>query len=98
MTRFLKTVEKETMALIDAMEDKGLTYFYNDYQNQDEVILGFKLVRSESSRSSCNTNPYSEVKMPTPEMTSILEIFCQANDIKFSSKDFKVYSFNYMSY
>ena len=88
-------VEKSTKSLIDSMESNGLSYFYADYEKQEEIILGFQLAKSCGSYSG---KQYNIVLLPTPEMSSLLEIFCQANNINFSPQDFKIYTFNYFSY
>lgn len=82
--------------LLDSMEDKGLSYYYSDYENKEEVVLGFILGRD--GYSSRKYSPFVEVKLPTPGMTEEIKKFCEENGIPFKDGDCKTWVFTYHSY
>ena len=82
--------------LLDSQEDNGLSYFYIDCENQNEVIVGFRLGRTGSHRNG--SYEFFKVKSMTPQMTQELMAFFSQRGITTTEKDFDTYVFQYYSY
>ena len=82
--------------LLDSQEDDGLSYFYSDYENQSQVILGFRLGKTGSHRN--NDATFFKIKNVTPQMTQELITFFSERGIAATEKDFATHVFQYYSY
>ena len=82
---------------LDSMEDNGLSYFYENYENQDKVIVGFVLQQTPSHRNQDETVffPLAEV---TPIMTTEIMTFFNEIGVSTTEKDFKIFLFQHSSY
>lgn len=83
--------------LLDSLEDNCLSYFYSDYSNQKEVIVGFQLGETDSHRNNNETTFY-QIKKPTPQMTQELIAFFSQRGIVTTDTDFAMHVFQHYSY
>jgi hypothetical protein len=89
-------VETENV-MLDPQESNGLSYFYSDYENQNQVIVGFRLGETGSHRNN-NDTTFFKLKNQTPQMTQELIAFFSQRGITTTDKDFAMHLFQYYSY
>lgn len=78
--------------ILESMKDKGLSYFYSDYNRDTEVVLGFCVGSTSYGKDTV------ECKPPTPGMAAEILEFCKVNNLPYTEKNLKMYVMTYHSY
>ncbi len=84
------TTEKTVYLLDYSMEKEGLSYFYSDPNNRQEIVIGFQLGFSDQD--------FSEVSSIKSYMDKEIIQFCKDNNLPFTEKHCKTYVMTYHSY
>lgn len=80
--------------ILESMKDKGLTYFYADYNRNNDVVLGFCVGRTSYS----DENEPVECKPTTPGMAAEILEFCKVHNLPYTEKHIKMYVLTSHSY
>lgn len=88
--------EKQSI-MLDCNEKDQLSYFYTDYENQEQVVVGFILGETSSHRNN-NLQPFFKVENVTAQMKQELIDFFAQQETTLNEDDFEIYVFNYFSY
>lgn len=86
------TFTEKTVSLLDSMEENGLSYFYSDPSNKDDIIIGFQLGVTDYNKD------IAEVKPATTNMTEEIMQFCKDNNLSYTENHCKMYVITYHSY
>lgn len=80
--------------VLESMKDKGLSYYYSDYNRDNDIVLGFCVGRTSYSD---NTEAV-ECKPPTPSMAAEILAFCKEHNLPYTEKHIKMYVLTNHSY
>lgn len=85
---------QEKHDILDSMEEKGLSYFYSNYEGNGDIVLGFCVGKTSYSD---NTKPIA-CKPPSPDMAVEILDFCKAHNLPYTEQNLKMYVMTHHSY
>lgn len=86
--------KKAIQSSLQAQKEHELSYFYSDYEESTDVIVGFLLGKTDY-------NTYTEAVVcdaPTISMAQEIIEFCKDNSIDCDNEDLNMYTMTYHSY